>query len=82
MIVNMSKELHYDNSPLTEAVIDIRVTVPEGVTLEALASMQAEQKHAYPTRRDQMYVEGQLSVDPETGPSSSCDSLRGSFFRR
>ncbi|MDQ2996792.1 MAG: TIGR04255 family protein [Chloroflexota bacterium] len=76
----MSKELHYKNSPLTEAVIDLQVTVSEEVTLEALASMQSEQKHSYPTRRDQMYVEGQFSVDPETPPASGIRTQRGYAF--
>ncbi len=76
----MNRELHYNNSPLTEAVIDIRVTLPDGVTLDTLASLEIGQASAYPTRRDQMYVEGQFSVDPENPPASGIRTQRGFAF--
>ncbi len=65
----MSNELHFDRSPLTEAVIEIRVQMPSGVSLENLAALQAGQENDYPTRRDRLFVEGQFSTDPQVPPA-------------
>lgn len=65
----MNTELHYSKSPLTEAVIDIRATLPEGTGLEALAQIQAGQETEYPKREDRVFVQGQFSSDPDQPPA-------------
>lgn len=67
----MSTKLHYSHSPLTEAVIDLRVKLPEQTTLEILASLQQGQEGTYPTRKNQILMQGQLSDDPDVPPTVS-----------
>ncbi len=49
-----------------EAVIEIQVQAPASVSLDTLATMQQDQEKNYPTRRNRVFVEGVLSVDPDT----------------
>lgn len=65
----MSKELHYDKSPLTEAVIDLRVELPEEVTLDVLARLQSGQDTAYPTVKRHFETEVQFT-EPGVEPST------------
>lgn len=61
----MNTQLRYSRSPLTEAVIDIRVKLPDDVSLDVLAKVQSELETDYPSRRDQIFLEGELSLDPD-----------------
>ncbi|MFL5801682.1 MAG: TIGR04255 family protein, partial [Roseiflexaceae bacterium] len=65
MITMMKAKLHYSRSPLTEALIDIRVALPDGTPVETLASMQAGQETLYPQRRKRVQFAGQFSVNAE-----------------
>jgi uncharacterized protein (TIGR04255 family) len=56
----MTTELHYEHSPLTEAVIDIRVKLPEAVTFDVLATARGRDESAYPIVNK--YVQGQVEV--------------------
>jgi uncharacterized protein (TIGR04255 family) len=80
MMNAMSTELHYSRSPLTEAVIDIRVELPDDISLEILSGIQSGQEALYPTRRDHFFIEGQLSIDPDQPPASATRSHRGYTF--
>lgn len=76
----MNPNLHYSRSPLTEAVIDIRVALPEVITLETLAQIQAGQEDSYPTRQDAIFVQGQLSTDPGVPPATGSRTHTGYRF--
>jgi uncharacterized protein (TIGR04255 family) len=69
-IKTMSTDLHFDRAPLTEALIDLRVKLPNSVTLETLAKASAGREAQYPTRRNRLYVAGQLSIDPDSPPAT------------
>ncbi len=66
----MNTELHYSRAPLTEAIIDLRVQLPEWADLETLARIQSGQEANYPTRRDRGIITGQFSSDPATPPTT------------
>src|SRR5215204_6392546 len=53
----MSERAHYSRAPITEALIDIRVTLPEEVTVTDLAHMEVGEEIGYPQRRNRFTVE-------------------------
>ena len=76
----MSKDLRFSKSPLTEAVIDIRVEPRDGLELETLADMQRGHEEKYPTRQNRMYLQGEFSTDPESPPAVGNRSQIGYNF--
>lgn len=56
--------MHYSHSPLTEAIIDIQVDLPDSATLDVLASIQKGQQENYPIRQNRMLFQGQFSTEP------------------
>jgi uncharacterized protein (TIGR04255 family) len=58
---------HYENAPILEALIDIRVELSGGVRMEVLATFQDLVRPRYPRRDERFYVQGQFSVGPELG---------------
>ena len=48
----------YARPPITEAVIEIRVSLPSEVTLETLAAVHDSVRATYPARRNRYHVEG------------------------
>lgn len=76
----MNSKLYYSRSPLTEAVIDIRVALPDTITLERLAQIRAGQEDSYPTRHNAIFVQGQLSVDPDVSPATGSRTHTGYRF--
>jgi uncharacterized protein (TIGR04255 family) len=61
----MSRELHYNNSPLTEAVIDIHVTLPEDVTVDLLARVRSGDESTYPEMQKQYLGQVQVAIGDE-----------------
>lgn len=59
--------IQYENAPITEALIDIRVELPSGVTLNTLEAIHDEVKDRYPGKKKRVYVQGQFSVGDEIG---------------
>lgn len=47
----MSSSRHYDKAPITEAIIDFRVTLPEETSVDSLKEINKEHEKAYPTTR-------------------------------
>lgn len=76
----MNPNLHYSRSPLTEAVIDVRVALPDTITLETLAQIQAGQEDSYPTRQNAIFVQGQLSVNRDVPPATVSRTHTGYRF--
>ncbi len=62
---------HYTHPPLTEAVIDIQVQLPETVTVDALVSLHTGHESSYPSRRNIMHFEGRVSMQPEVAAVGS-----------
>lgn len=63
--------MQFSRSPLTEAVIELRVILSDKVSLETLAEVQAKGKgkKRYPDRRNRWLTQGQVSGNPRV-PSS------------
>lgn len=73
----------FPNSPITEALLDIRVNLPKEITLDTLATFQNEIKERFPTRKEQYKWESgikfQAGSAPQVIPSSG--GSNGYFFR-
>jgi uncharacterized protein (TIGR04255 family) len=52
--------IHYENAPISEALIDIRVELPGSVTVETLQSIHDQVKDKYPRLDKRMYIHGQF----------------------
>jgi uncharacterized protein (TIGR04255 family) len=59
--------IHYENAPISEALIDIRVNFPNALSLEALEALHASIKDDYPRKEKRFYVEGQFSMGEAVG---------------
>jgi uncharacterized protein (TIGR04255 family) len=59
--------IQYENAPIREALIDIRVILPASVTLQLLESIHDRVRHKYPGKKKRIYVEGQFSAGDEVG---------------
>lgn len=59
--------IQYENAPIREALIDIRVKLPASVTLQLLESIHDRVRHKYPGKKKRIYVEGQFSAGDEVG---------------
>jgi len=70
---------YYENAPITEALIDIRVTVPDGVRLESLESIHERVKDSYPGKKKGVRVLGQFSGGALLGASATQTDV-GFFF--
>jgi uncharacterized protein (TIGR04255 family) len=61
----MNTELHYNNSPLIEAVIDFRVTLPEHIKVESLAQVGIGQEPSYPQTHKHFQGQVELAIGDE-----------------
>lgn len=69
---------HYQNPPVVEAVIDIRVNIPTSPRFEALTRIVEGEEARYPTR--QSIMTSQFTVDAATGASNASQELIGYRF--
>lgn len=65
----MGESRRYRRAPITEAVIEFRVEIPQGVGLGTLARVQASEKQRYPVRQDRW--QGKASFSSAAGASVS-----------
>ncbi len=70
---------HYENAPILEALIDIRVNRSGVARIESLAAFQDSIREQYPRKDERFYVQGQFSVGPEVGASAR-QTLMGYAF--
>jgi uncharacterized protein (TIGR04255 family) len=71
---------HYENAPITEALIDIRVELPPSVMgLQLLESVHDRVKNRYPGKKKRIYVQGQFSAGDEVGASTTQTPMGFSF---
>jgi uncharacterized protein (TIGR04255 family) len=54
--------IRYENAPITEALIDIQVALPEGLTTSALDPVYDHVKGQYPMKKKRVHLQSQLSV--------------------
>jgi len=69
----MASNRHYPNAPITEALIDIRVTYPHGITLEKLKGFAVEIREQYPNENSRDVVQGKIDL---SGPNLQTQSSR------
>jgi uncharacterized protein (TIGR04255 family) len=62
--------IQYENAPITEALIDIRVELPSGVTLKTLEALHGEVKDRYPGKKSRVYVQGRFSAGDGIGAAA------------
>lgn len=67
----MQPPKHYSHAPITEALIDLRVELPAGVTLSTLADLHSGIKADYPIRQELLIFQGQMTGGASVGASAS-----------
>lgn len=67
----MGTQRHYPNAPITEALIDLRVELPKRVTVTDLEMVHAEEKSAYPIKKNRNLVIGQMQVGEQVAAATS-----------
>ena len=60
-------DIRYENAPITEALIDIRVELPASVTPSKLESMHSQVNDRYPGKGSRVYMEGEFSAGQQVG---------------
>lgn len=65
----MSPQIHYANAPITEAIIDLRVTPVDGVD-RALLKLNEKLSQGYPQQEELFEAVGPLAVGPRGGSAS------------
>ena len=72
--------IHYENAPITEALIDIRVELPASEAgLQVLESVHDGVKNTYPGKKKRLYLQEQLSAGDEFGASATQTVMGYSF---
>jgi uncharacterized protein (TIGR04255 family) len=71
---------HYDNAPITEGLIDIRVKLPSDIDLSSFDAFFERVKDKYPTRQDRKLFEGTFSTVPRVEAAAK-ETKIGYLFR-
>jgi uncharacterized protein (TIGR04255 family) len=61
----------YAAAPITEALIDIRVTLADGTSVTDLARVDIGEEMGYPQRRNRFAIEGQIAIGEQVGTAAS-----------
>lgn len=72
--------IQYENPPIREALIDIRVALPTRVTLSVLESVHDQVKDRYPGKKRSFHLEGQLSGGDLVGATAKQTPMGFSFI--
>ena len=67
---------HYTKAPLTEALIDVRVALPEGTELAQLAVVCDEEAERYPERQKHVSFVSELHINPEEVTSAAASQQK------
>ena len=70
-MICMPSSKHYSRAPITEALIDLRAELPDGVTLATLIDVHSSIKADYPMRQDFLMVQGQMVAGASVGATAS-----------
>jgi uncharacterized protein (TIGR04255 family) len=76
----MSKPVHLKNAPITEAVIDFRVRIPTGVSLDHFRVAHESFANDYPRREERHSTEFSLPIGGAPTAPSTKRSVQGYFF--
>lgn len=63
--------IQYEQAPITEALIDIRVENPPSVTLSVLEGLHAQVANDYPGKQKRMFLVGEISAGDAVGATAS-----------
>jgi len=66
----MSAAIHYPHAPITEAIIDLRVTLAEGTDSAALRHAGEEMQSDFPACEQMLVTTGEMEVGPQGGSAS------------
>ncbi|MFA6209149.1 MAG: TIGR04255 family protein [Candidatus Obscuribacterales bacterium] len=72
------QHLHFKNAPITEAVIEIRVETPAGVSLPDLATNL--DLNDYPARKNRIELEGMFEFGEETSSAKTAQKHTGYIY--
>ncbi|HEY9871927.1 MAG TPA: TIGR04255 family protein [Candidatus Obscuribacterales bacterium] len=67
----MPSSKHYSRAPITEALIDLRAELPDGVTLATLIDVHSIIKADYPMRQELMIFQGKMVAGASVGATAS-----------
>ena len=76
----MTTRRHYANSPITEAIIDLRVKLPENVKIGDLEPIHDRIRSQYPNKENRTLARGRFEVGRGVSASASSQSI-GFFFK-
>ena len=62
--------IQYENAPIKEALIDIRVELPANVSIEILETIHGRVKDKYPTKNKSLQLNTRISAGDEVGASA------------
>jgi uncharacterized protein (TIGR04255 family) len=62
--------VQYENAPITEALIDIRVELPSNITLDSLDAIHSAVSDYYPGKKKRFYLLGRFSAGDEVGAAA------------
>lgn len=60
----MNERRHYLNAPIVEALIDLRVTLPDDITIDRLSELATSLQDRYPIRQDFREFSGKFEIQP------------------
>jgi uncharacterized protein (TIGR04255 family) len=66
---------HYDNAPITEAIIDLRVEVSSKINVADLKRVQASEENTYPTIAPMHETLNQFALGPEAHATSTTQQI-------
>ncbi|HUG19993.1 MAG TPA: TIGR04255 family protein [Planctomycetaceae bacterium] len=67
----MSPRTHYSNAPITEAILDIRTTSPEGLALERLEEIHSLIQEDYPSKQQRNLARGRWNFGTQVGATAT-----------
>jgi uncharacterized protein (TIGR04255 family) len=70
-MIGMPSSKYYSRAPITEALIDIRAELPDGVTLATLIDVHSSIKADYPMLENFLIVQGQMVAGASVGATAS-----------
>lgn len=77
----MSEPVRYSNAPITEAIIDLRVTQAQGFSIDALAAIQEMVADRYPGQQSEYVYSGEFYVEEVGNPPKTEATQQHSGFR-
>lgn len=72
----------YSKAPITEALIDIQVTLPSGATVADLANVGIGEDTGYPHRRNRFAIQGEIAIGEQIGTAARQTHVGYDFLSR